>query len=69
VFGEKMVMRIFDPDVVVKTLPELGFPLNDAKRWDNLTKNRTALFSSPGRPAQEKPQRCTPHSKRWPHPM
>ncbi|MBC3879396.1 type II/IV secretion system protein [Undibacterium sp. FT79W] len=38
VFGEKMVMRIFDPEVVVKTLPELGFPLNDAKRWDNLTK-------------------------------
>jgi general secretion pathway protein E len=62
VFGEKMVMRIFDPDVVVKTLPELGFPLNDAKRWDNLTKNRTALFSSPGQPVQEKPQRCTPHS-------
>jgi len=37
VFGEKMVMRIFDPDVVVKTLPELGFPLDDAKRWDYLT--------------------------------
>ncbi|MDO8650979.1 MAG: GspE/PulE family protein [Undibacterium sp.] len=37
VFGEKMVMRIFDPEVVVKTLPELGFPLNDAARWDQLT--------------------------------
>ncbi|MBC3933288.1 GspE/PulE family protein [Undibacterium curvum] len=37
VFGEKMVMRIFDPEVVVKTLPELGFPLEDAKRWDHLT--------------------------------
>jgi len=37
VFGEKMVMRIFDPEVVVKTLPELGFPINDAKRWDHLT--------------------------------
>ncbi|MBC3871561.1 GspE/PulE family protein [Undibacterium oligocarboniphilum] len=37
VFGEKMVMRIFDPEVVVKTLPELGFPDNDAKRWDALT--------------------------------
>ncbi len=36
-FGEKMVMRIFDPDVVVKTLPELGFPLADAVRWDQLT--------------------------------
>src|SRR5450830_446408 len=38
VFGEKMVMRIFDPEVVVKTLPELGFPPNDALRWDALTK-------------------------------
>jgi general secretion pathway protein E len=37
-FGEKLVMRIFDPDVVVKTLPELGFPIDDAARWDNLTR-------------------------------
>ena len=37
-FGEKLVMRIFDPEVVVKTLPELGFPEDDAKRWDMLTK-------------------------------
>jgi general secretion pathway protein E len=36
-FGEKLVMRIFDPDVVVKTLPELGFPPDDASRWDGLT--------------------------------
>ncbi|MES2900385.1 MAG: GspE/PulE family protein [Pseudomonadota bacterium] len=36
-FGEKLVMRIFDPDVVVKTLPELGFPVDDALRWDALT--------------------------------
>jgi len=37
-FGEKLVMRIFDPDVVVKTLPELGFPADDAARWDSLTR-------------------------------
>jgi len=36
-FGEKLVMRIFDPDVVVKTLPELGFPIEDAARWNALT--------------------------------
>ena len=36
-FGEKLVMRIFDPEVVVKTLPELGFPIDDAQRWDSLT--------------------------------
>jgi general secretion pathway protein E len=38
VFGEKLVMRIFDPEVIVKTLPELGFPPEDAARWDGLTK-------------------------------
>ena len=37
-FGEKLVMRIFDPEVVVKTLPELGFPPEDAQRWDDLTR-------------------------------
>jgi general secretion pathway protein E len=37
-FGEKLVMRIFDPEVVVKTLPELGFPPDDAARWDSLTR-------------------------------
>jgi general secretion pathway protein E len=36
-FGEKLVMRIFDPEVVVKTLPELGFPPDEARRWDELT--------------------------------
>jgi len=37
-FGEKLVMRIFDPEVVVKTLPELGFPPDEAARWDALTR-------------------------------
>ena len=36
-FGEKLVMRIFDPDVVVKSLPELGFGADDAARWAALT--------------------------------
>jgi general secretion pathway protein E len=36
-FGEKVVMRIFDPEVVVRTLPELGFPTDDALRWKQLT--------------------------------
>jgi len=35
-FGEKMVMRIFDPDATVKTLDALGFGAHDAKRWDSL---------------------------------
>jgi len=43
-FGEKLVMRIFDPDVVVKTLPELGFPTEDAARWDALTKRSHGII-------------------------
>src|SRR5450830_359586 len=36
-FGEKLVMRIFDPEVAVKSLAELGFPPADAERWRQLT--------------------------------
>ena len=36
-FGEKMVMRIFDPDTTVKTLDSLGFGSHDGKRWEELT--------------------------------
>jgi general secretion pathway protein E len=35
-FGEKMVMRIFDPDTTVKTLESLGFGSHDGKRWEEL---------------------------------
>lgn len=36
-FGEKMVMRIFDPDTTVKKLDALGFGTHDAQRWEALT--------------------------------
>ncbi len=36
-FGEKMVMRIFDPDTVVKGVEALGFGARDAERWAELT--------------------------------
>ncbi len=38
-FGEKMVMRIFDPDTTVKTLDDLGFGSHDGKRWEELVAN------------------------------
>ncbi|MBC7618075.1 MAG: Flp pilus assembly complex ATPase component TadA [Candidatus Saccharibacteria bacterium] len=38
VFGEKMVMRIFDPDNAVKDLDALGFSSHDATRWEALVK-------------------------------
>ncbi|RRD68275.1 type II/IV secretion system protein [Comamonadaceae bacterium OH2310_COT-174] len=35
-FGEKMVMRIFDPDNAIKSLADLGFSRHDAQRWEEL---------------------------------
>jgi general secretion pathway protein E len=35
-FGEKMVMRIFDPDTTVKSLDNLGFGSHDSRRWEDL---------------------------------
>ncbi len=43
-FGEKLVMRIFDPEVIVKTLPQLGFPTEDALRWDSLTSRPNGII-------------------------
>ncbi len=36
-FGEKLVMRVFDPDVVLRDMAALGFPAAEAQRWQNLT--------------------------------
>jgi general secretion pathway protein E len=35
-FGEKLVMRIFDPETTVKTIDALGFGAHDGKRWESL---------------------------------
>ena len=35
-FGEKMVMRIFDPDAAAKKATALGFGAHDAPRWEAL---------------------------------
>ncbi len=35
-FGEKMVMRIFDPEVLVKNFRELGFSQSDDERWQSM---------------------------------
>ncbi|MFK0573872.1 GspE/PulE family protein, partial [Endozoicomonas sp.] len=36
-FGEKLVMRIFDPDVLVKSFCDLGFSREDEKRWKTMS--------------------------------
>ena len=38
-FGEKLVMRIFDPSAVVKTWDALGFSRHDEQRWEQLVKH------------------------------
>ena len=43
-FGEKMVMRIFDPDHAVKDLDALGFAAHDAQRWEALVKNAHGII-------------------------
>ena len=43
-FGEKLVMRIFDPDTTVKTLDGLGFGIHDAKRWETLVSRPNGII-------------------------
>jgi general secretion pathway protein E len=37
-FGEKVVMRIFAPDVLVRDLTDLGFTQDDRERWERMTR-------------------------------
>jgi general secretion pathway protein E len=36
-FGEKLVMRVFDPEVLVRDFAELGFNDDDKARWTQMT--------------------------------
>jgi len=36
-FGEKLVMRIFDPEVLMKSFDQLGFSAEDLTRWRSMT--------------------------------
>ncbi len=36
-FGEKIVMRIFDPEVLLRDFRDLGFTEDDRTRWEKLT--------------------------------
>ncbi len=35
-FGEKLVMRIFNPDVLLRSFADLGFGEEDARRWQGM---------------------------------
>jgi len=48
-FGEKLVMRIFDPEVLVRDFKELGFSEEDHRRWKDMTErpNGIVLVTGP----------------------
>jgi general secretion pathway protein E len=48
-FGEKLVMRIFDPEVLVRDFKELGFSDEDQKHWREMTErpNGIVLVTGP----------------------
>jgi general secretion pathway protein E len=42
-FGEKMVMRIFDPDVLLRSFQELGLVGDDYERWQSMVGRPTGI--------------------------
>ncbi len=43
-FGEKLVMRIFDPDVLVRSFRDLGFSEEDERRWDAMVSQPNGII-------------------------
>jgi general secretion pathway protein E len=48
-FGEKLVMRVFDPEVLVRDFAELGFTDEDGRRWNSMVNlpNGIVLVTGP----------------------
>jgi len=42
-FGEKLVMRIFDPEVLTRPFQQLGLAGEDLERWNAITKNNNGI--------------------------
>ena len=43
-FGEKLVMRIFDPEVLLKTFDQLGLADEDLKNWQSMIKQPNGII-------------------------
>jgi general secretion pathway protein E len=43
-FGEKLVMRIFDPEVLVRDFSELGLSAEDGARWQQMTQRPNGII-------------------------
>ncbi len=44
VFGEKLVMRIFDPQVLLKDFDQLGLSAEDQQRWQAMTRQANGII-------------------------
>jgi len=43
-FGEKMVMRIFDPEVLLRNFADLGFSEDDQARWKSMSESPNGII-------------------------
>ena len=43
-FGEKMVMRIFDPEVMRRSFRDMGFESSEHEQWQKLIQNRSGIL-------------------------
>ncbi len=43
-FGEKLVMRVFDPEVLLKSFADLGFGQDDSKRWKKMMQQPNGII-------------------------
>jgi general secretion pathway protein E len=43
-FGEKLVMRVFDPEVLVRDFADLGFSPEDLNRWRSMTSSPNGIL-------------------------
>ena len=43
-FGEKLVMRIFDPEVLVRNFTDLGFSVEDESRWKAMSASPNGII-------------------------
>lgn len=43
-FGEKLVMRVFDPDVLVRSFAQLGLTGRDLQKWDEMTSKPNGII-------------------------
>ena len=43
-FGEKLVMRIFDPQVLLKGFDQLGLSADDQRRWQSMTRQTHGII-------------------------